>query len=287
MSKLIMLSGLPASGKTTRAEEIVTQGNWYRLNRDLLRTMLHFDKFSGKNEDITVKSEVALAETLLKKGLNVVVDDTNLNPRNKEMWKNLAISCEATFEHEAIKTSAGECLIRNENREKRVPKSVINNMALQYELLDAPYFSLLISDLDGTLCDITHRLSFVKQDPKDWKSFFAGIKDDKLREDVNNQIVSKMNSGKALLPVFISARPDTYREETELWLRANKVYPHFTLIMRREGDKRPDTEVKKDMYETYLKHYPIDCIFDDRPSVIRMWKELGLNVIDVGQGIEF
>ena len=34
--------------------------------------------------------------------------------------------------------------------------------------------------------------------------------------------------------------------------------------------------------------YEPSMVFDDRPSVIRMWRELGrLTVIDVGQGLEF
>jgi hypothetical protein len=33
--------------------------------------------------------------------------------------------------------------------------------------------------------------------------------------------------------------------------------------------------------------YKPEMVFDDRPSVIHMWRELGLKTIDVGLGIDF
>lgn len=75
-----MLSGLPASGKSTKAEELVkSMGNAVRVNKDLIRTMLHFDKWSGRNEGITkdIERQVAI-QAITRHGMNVIVDDTNL-----------------------------------------------------------------------------------------------------------------------------------------------------------------------------------------------------------------
>lgn len=87
----------------------------------------------------------------------------------------------------------------------------------------------------------------------------------------------------------MSARPEDHREATEVWLQNTfKGYEAYvTLLMRRAGDTREDTLVKKDIYDTFLKGYPIHKVIDDRPSVIRMWRSLGLDVIDVGSGVEF
>ena len=58
--------------------------------------------------------------------------------------------------------------------------------------------------------------------------------------------------------------------------------------MRREHDKRPDVEVKQQMLDTYFPDRSwIHCVIDDRPSVIRMWKANGLEVIDVENDEEF
>ena len=59
--------------------------------------------------------------------------------------------------------------------------------------------------------------------------------------------------------------------------------------MRKNRDYRPDTIVKKEMYDQMLVDgYKPTLVFDDRPSVLRMWREIvGLTVVDVGMGIEF
>lgn len=123
---------------------------------------------------------------------------------------------------------------------------------------------------------------------RDWESFFNEIPYDTPRWNVIDQVFDLEAEGYEI--VFVTARPDNYKRATVQWLEKTlQYYPkETTLIMRRAGDRRDDTEVKKEMYETYFKDkYPIKVVFDDRPSVIRMWKEQGLDVVDVGEGIEF
>ncbi len=254
-----MLSGLPASGKSTRAKEIVETGNWIRVNRDLLRTMLHFDKFSSRNEGDTIDAEKALVRFFLSKDKSVVVDDTNLNPKNREMWSTIAKECNATFETEKIETDWLECLIRNMRREKAVPPHVIRNMALQQGLI--PHGKgFVICDLDGTLAEISHRRHFVETLPKNWKSFFEGIEGDTLREDVAKMLREYKEEGYEI--IFISARPEDYRPHTERWLENNRMAFAFTLIMRNSGDSRPDTEIKKQILDNYF------------PDKKKIWKNI-------------
>lgn len=289
MAKLLVLSGLPASGKSTYAEETVAQGNWVRLNRDLLRTMLHFKKWSGRHEGITVDCEKALTRALLTLGHNVVIDDCNLNPKNKETWSTIAKECGASFEHKHIDTSWEECVVRDIGREKKVGKHIILNMALQYglyrpDLLKSTDQGITCVDIDGTLADCTHRLQYAKGDTKDWKKFFDGIPHDTLRTEVAERVDMCRQAGHPI--ILVSARPEDYRATTEQWLKDNGI-EYETLIMRRSGDKRDDVDVKQDIYERYLKKYHIVTWFDDRPKVIRMLRNNGINVIDVGLGIEF
>jgi predicted kinase len=286
MAKMTIMVGLPASGKSTRAKEIVEQtGNTVRLNKDLLRTMLHFDKFSGHNEGITKDVSRILAKQLLAQGVNVIIDDTNLNPGTVQGWKDLAKELDAKIEYERIDSDVETCLLRDSQREKKVGAHIIKKMALQYlEYLKGE--KAVICDLDGTLCNLDHRLHFTQSDPKDWKGFFNGIPDDSLREDVRNSILKIYDEHQNTFLILVSARPEMYREATEEWLKKNNIF-YQALIMRETNDKRPDTEVKADVYEKYLKNLNIIKVFDDRPSVIRMWREKGLEVEDVGKGIEF
>ena len=42
------------------------------------------------------------------------------------------------------------------------------------------------------------------------------------------------------------------------------------------------------MYNQMLEdEFVPELVFDDRPSVIRMWRGLGVSVADVGLGVEF
>lgn len=288
MAKMTIMQGLPASGKSTRAKEIIERdGNTVRINKDLIRTMLHFDKFNGQNEAKTRAAARALALAFLLEGTNVIIDDTNLNPGTLQSWKDLALKVEAKIQYEKIITPVDECLKRDEAREKKVGKSVITGMALQYGMYPKPEKGIVICDLDGTLCDIQHRLHHVRKpegEKKDWKAFFSGIPDDEVRFDVLAMLAGYVGNGYEIF--LVSARPDNYRKETEEWL--GDIVPYKALFMRRADDKRPDTDVKKDIFNAYFKDLSIiHTVIDDRPSVIRMWRELGLNVVDVGKGEEF
>lgn len=282
---MTIMRGLPASGKSTKAKELLSVGNTVRINKDLLRTMLHFDKFTGINEGHTRDAARKLADWFLSNGVNVIIDDTNLNEGTVQSWKDLARIHEAKIEYgDCTDISVPECIVRDAVRENKVGQHVIEKMALQHlEYLKGE--KVIVCDIDGTVCDISHRLHFARSDPKDWKSFFAAIPQDKLREDIMHK-VSQLAVDENARIIFVSARPETYRKETEEWLTFNYC-THNTLIMREAHDKRPDTDVKGDIYEKYLKKLNIIKVFDDRPSVIRMWREKGLEVEDVGNGTEF
>lgn len=291
MAKMIIMKGLPGSGKSTRARELMEQhGNFVRINKDLLRTMLHFDVFSGKKEEQTRDAAREIAKFFLtKNNMNVIIDDTNLNPGTMQSWKDLAKECDARVEVvDMTDVSVRSCIFWDTQREKIVGETVIKNMAMRYGLIKYTPQSVVLCDLDGTIADITHRLHYIKapDGKKDWKGFFSGIPLDTVRQDVREILLDFYNKGHTI--IFLSARPDTYKKETLMWLEKNCLTFAFTLIMREARDKRPDTEVKKDMLDRYFPDRSvIHTIIDDRPSVIRMWREEGLSVMDVGEGKEF
>lgn len=283
--KLHLLRGLPASGKSTIAKAMVGTKEWTRVNRDLLREMLHLGEWSPQNEAIVVSFEKGIANLILQQGRNVVVDDCNLSEHHAQMWMAIALANDATFSQRVVDTHWSQCVEWDRERDKKVGEHVIKQMALQYGLLFKDEISpqIVVCDIDGTIANIDHRLHHVQKEPKDWKSFFSEMDKDTVREDVKQMLTDFAEAGHDI--VFVSARPEDYREVTEKWLMDNLGY-NFVL-MRPKGDKRPDTMVKADIYKKYLAHYNIKTVIDDRPSVIRMWRELNLPVIDVGKGIEF
>lgn len=152
-----------------------------------------------------------------------------------------------------------------------------------------PYKKIIVCDIDGTVADLTHRLHLIRNEEgtKDWKKFFELCFLDKPRKDIIQEVKCDAQGNEAAL-IFVSGRSDVARKDTEEWVKKAFGYLHTPIIlMRREKDKRPDTIVKKNIYNKYLKHYNIHRVYDDRPSVIRMWQEEGLEVKDCGNGKEF
>lgn len=125
-AKLIIMRGLPGSGKTTFSELIIkNDSKTIRLNRDLLREMLHF-KWTPKNEKFTIQAEELLASHFLTDGFNVIIDDTNLNPEVYEKWKHFTQDWEVV---DFTDVSIEECIKRDAQRPKPVGPAVIMRMA--------------------------------------------------------------------------------------------------------------------------------------------------------------
>ena len=160
----------------------------------------------------------------------------------------------------------------------------------------------VIFDVDGTLLDISHRLHLIgaKQvgDPgvrtsltnsKRWKEF----RDPKLK-GWDEPILPVMLIMNALhveghRVIIASGRiksegPDTIKT-LKRWVPYIDSVPMY---MREDKDYRPDFEVKLDLlHQMRNEGFNPTFVFDDRPSVIRMWREQGLLVADVGKGKEF
>jgi hypothetical protein len=181
-------------------------------------------------------------------------------------------------------TSYSQCIARDIEREKRVGSHVITDMAFRYNYLGLK--KIVVCDIDGTVADLSHRLQYAKGPEKNWDTFFSLLDGDTPRRDIYAQVRELADREGADL-VFVTARPEKYREATRNWLIKHDHGKFVHIIMRRDNDKRVDTEVKEDIYNQYLKQYEIVGVFDDRPSVIRMWQRNGLDVIDCGNGEEF
>jgi hypothetical protein len=135
-------------------------------------------------------------------------------------------------------------------------------------------------DLDGTLCDVSHRRQWVATQPKNWDAWNAGIAEDKLNLPVYNTVVALSQYFDIVL---VSGRGEEYRQVTEEWLERNNV-TYSKLFMRPAGDFRPDDEIKAELADEVEKTYKILGVFDDRKRVVDMWIARGVFVFDVGQG---
>jgi hypothetical protein len=137
-------------------------------------------------------------------------------------------------------------------------------------------------DIDGTIADCSHRLRYISDTPKDWRSFFAACRNDAPIPHIID-LALKLRATTAI--VFVSGRSDECRVATEEWLLGNGLGYVGNLYMRKAGDHRDDDKVKAELLEQILADgfQPI-MAFDDRDRVVKMWRDRGIPCAQVAAG---
>ncbi len=286
MTQLIMTLGLPASGKSTWAEEQVLRakpGKMVRITKDQLRAMLHGGRHHGKNEKQILHARNVLIRLYLSDGIDVIVDDTNFNPIHEKHLREIAEDLGATFVVEGFTSvPLEECIKRDLLRQNSVGEKVIRDMYNKYikpapapapvYLIDKPH--IVIVDIDGTIA-----LNLNGRSPFAW---------DRVNEDTPNWPVVRlveMLEAKYVMPVFMSGRDSVCREATEKWIATYCGFDNPVLFMRAAGDVRKDSIVKRELYEAHIVgKYNVSWVLDDRNSVAKMWRDLGLTCLQVADG---
>ncbi len=83
-----------------------------------------------------------------------------------------------------------------------------------------------------------------------------------------------------------TAMPEKFKEERLFWFQKNNLKVDW-LLMRRNDDFRPSTEIKRDMLFDLAKKMKtssfsfVSAAYDDRPDVIQMYKRNGVNGINL------
>lgn len=144
IQELIVLRGLPGSGKTTYAREWVEwdSTNRIRVNRDDLRLIQSLDWYKSKKtlkerESYLTKVEESLIMLGLSEGKSVIVDATNFKDlqRFKDIIKIMSEinKLNIKFTLKPIATSIEECIKRDSLRgTSKVGVKVIHNMYKKY-----------------------------------------------------------------------------------------------------------------------------------------------------------
>lgn len=305
MSTLHIYRGMPGSGKSTAALDLLKDNpDMVRVNRDSIRMSVFGKKvgtsFSQENRVSRLSKEIA--RDALRLGNSVVVDDTNLRPRYVKEWYALA------QEFPSVEVSVREwnlelddLLIRNATRpeEDWIDPRAITGMFERYtkkgKLLPVDYtqwleeqaskndrhmvpapqykpaqFRTVVVDIDGTLA--------TNDGSRGWFEW------DKVGEDsVVEEIRDLVNAVEAwdTVIVCLSGRDEVCRKQTEEWLKTNGVN-YDSLLMRPEGNTENDAVIKYRLFDEYLRDQNVWFVVDDRPSVCRMWRSIGLKVLQVG-----
>ncbi|WP_438295110.1 AAA family ATPase [Streptomyces sp. HUAS TT7] len=305
MPTVHVMTGLPASGKTTAARKLVadSDGQCRRVNLDDLRGM--FDNAGeGRERSYTAEQSVlavqdaAVRETIAA-GFDVVVDNTHLTPNIPKRLK-AAVAGRARFVvHDFTDVPVEECLRRDAARANPVGEDIIRLLADKHakavrngwRLTDAwmndtvvlaevePYTpdetlpSAVMCDIDGTLAINLNR------NPYD----FARCEQDGLNGSVRDALTGfRQAHGDRI--VLLSGRGEEFRPQTEAWLAAHDV-PYDELWMRPAGDGRRDDLVKAELFDAHVRHrFNVRVSLDDRDRVVAVWRRMGLPTWQVNYG---
>jgi len=297
VTQLIICRGLPASGKTTFARAWVAEdpATRARVNKDDLRRLIHDGVYLGRETENTINMiRDNTIRSLLRKGISVVNDDTNLPQGVARDLARIGMEFGAeVLVEDMTNVSVEICIARDHSRDNGVGEKVILGMAAKHggkgyplpfpedpeEKLSAftPYEPDLnlpgawIVDIDGTLA--------LKGDrsPYDW----SRVGEDSLNRPVYLAMRGLGHVG--LQVVFASGRDEVCRPETEDWLFQHGIND-FPLFMRKEGDIRKDSIVKRELLEVIAKEWHVVGVLDDRDQVVAMWREIGLPCFQVAPG---
>lgn len=295
MKKILILRGLPASGKSTFARNLIKENpeEYKRINRDDLREMFDSYHLSSDNEKFAKKVRDLLITEALTAGKNVIVDDTNLSEKNINRIQQLADMHKkktgnmVTVEVKEFEVALEEAIKRDNKRTRPVGKKVISKMHRQFygkgDHVDdrGPHYTkqnkklppAIICDLDGTLAIIKDRSPFDA----------AKCENDLLNEPIAEIVKTYASQGTRI--ILLSGRQDEHKEQTINWLAKYEI-PYDDLLMRKTKDSRKDSVIKKEIVDNHIKgKYFIRFVLDDRDQVVDMWrKEIGFACLQVNYG---
>lgn len=285
MAKCKILVGPTGSGKSTHAKQL--QAEYYtRSNQDDQGKAYHLEYFRD----------------VISMGHNIVVDRMNFNKEQRNRYLQIAKAAgyetEIIVFHESQETCLYRCMHRDGHPTIKTREDALKALHFffsHYERVEDSEADVvtriwpdilkpkaLICDLDGTLCNIDHRLKWMKTEKKHYPQFFAGIKDDTVNEWCRDLLTNFSSSHSVVL---CSGRGKEYYDMTYEWLVKNEINYFDRLLMREKGDFRKDNIVKEIILDfEILTRYEPYFMIDDRQQVVDMWRKRGYTCLQCAKG---
>lgn len=298
MLKVIVCVGAPGSFKTTWAKNFIKENpSYFRVNNDALRDMCNNSVWDTENEKLIKKIKNNIITETLKKGFNCIVDNINGGTNFKDIVKlvstlNIDVEIEERIFFKPLeeliandakrdgiakvgdkvvthwfKTLGGMSLGKREARREVILKKEITPIKQNEE---HPWCAVF--DLDGTMCDVSHRIDNVYD--------ATNCDKDGRHEHVVELCKLLHNNGYKIF--FFSGREDRFKENTVKWIEEHFGLP-YSLHMRESGNFENDARLKERLFETHIKdQYNCRAWVDDRLMVCKFVHEAGLPLFRVG-----
>ncbi|SDN54483.1 phosphatase domain-containing protein [Streptomyces wuyuanensis] len=297
-----VMTGLPASGKTTAARELQAgaEGRMRRVNLDDLRRMLDVPApdrgRSHAHEQTVLAIQDAAVRAAVEGGFDVVVDNTHLTPHIPKRLKAAVAGQAAFVVHDFTDVPVEECVRRDAARERAVGEEIIRILAEKHTkatrggwrltaewLNDEPAVEPYAADPAlpaAVMCDIDGTLALRgDRGPYD----FTRCEEDLPNVSVRDALRSFRRADGDVI-VLLSGRGEEHRERTEAWLERYDV-PYDELWMRAAGDHRRDDVVKAELFDRHVRsRFAVRVSLDDRDRVVAVWRRMGLPTWQVNYG---
>lgn len=303
MKTLLLVQGISGSGKTTFAKEWVAIDPVHRvrINLDDIRNMLG-KYWVPEREDLVQCIHKTSFHLAMAYHLDIVIDNySNLNPVHIQEYTDMVNlwnegrpeEIQYKIETKLINTPLKECIRRDSLRENPIGESVIKKQWKKYQSYiisnsinnipilkqDPKLPHIIIADLDGTICYNTSGRPFFG--PEAAKQ----VSQDKCVEPISD-LIHRFCDSEILQSdlVVVTGRDESMREATEKWLDDNWLHP-LLLLMRNNNDFRPGPEIKKEIFEKYIKDkYFVEFVLEDNNDCVKMWRDLGLTCLQPNDG---
>lgn len=304
IKKIILVRGIPGSGKSTWAKAWVAEDPEHRirLNWDDMRNMLG-PYWVPSREPINVMMLWAGVKNAAycTKPYDIVIDNMNLNPVAIEEFTEwietynasshaIQTNTQYVLEFKDFFTPIEECIHRDSLRPHPVGEKTIRSIWRRYKhFIQTTAVETLVNklrpftnkpkciviDMDSTMCFNTTK--------RPW--YGEGAAEGMINDIPNTGVVMLIKELQKSFPIIVVTGRDTSQAAvTKQWL-ANQGIAPTQYYFRTEGDFRKGTEVKRENILQVLETYDIVSIFEDCEPIVEMFREMGLTVLQPNKGI--
>ena len=135
--------------------------------------------------------------------------------------------------------------------------------------------NIILCDIDGTVANNEHRQHFL-EGKKDWDDFFSELSNDIPIFSIIEKVKKHQAEGKDI--IFLTGRPERYREETKSWLKKYFNFK-FRLLMRKDNDLRNKVIAKEELLkENSIQSECIHLIYENDEDLINYWIKKDVSV---------
>lgn len=293
--KIILTRGIPGSGKSFWAKSwsLEDPEHRIRLNWDDMRNMMGL-YWVPSREPVNKAMLQAGLLIAMTEGYDIVIDNMNLNSKTWEEYEGIikrhnALSGSKNYYELEFKdffdVSIEECIKRDSLRANPIGEKTIKEIWRKYKHLiqttkienlvknlrprDITKENCIVVDMDSTLCFNTSK--------RPW--YGTGSTEAMINDEENRNVCELVRQLSDTYPlILVTGRDKTQRDVTIEWLSKHNINIQ-ECYFRNINDFRSSKVYKQEQIEKILKDYNIIAIFEDESSVVNMYRNLGLTVL--------